>query len=81
MSAFYESPGDIVQLDPESELGKAWGPQLCIVTEARGFGVLAYFTHASKRGDFGAAYLRLTRGTYVTVGRAEWIAQTSGEGA
>ncbi len=65
-------PGDIVQVDPESPLGKDWGAQLCVVSEQRAWGVLAYFVHADTRGKFSAAYLRLQRGTYLFVGKAHW---------
>lgn len=63
---------DVVQLDPESELGKAWGPQFVIVEEIRSWGFLGYFIHAEKRGEFGSAYVRVKHGCYVLIGQACW---------
>jgi hypothetical protein len=65
--------GDIVQLDPASELGKAWGPQFVVVDELKTWGFQGYFIHAEKRGDFSRAYLRVPSGTFERVGRAVWM--------
>jgi hypothetical protein len=66
------APGDIVQLDPSSEIGQEWGPQLCIVTEVKPWGVQAYFLHARARGDYGPAYIRLAHQSFEKVGQAAW---------
>ena len=73
MDAGKVNVGDIIQLDPTAELGKEWGPQLCVVSELKPWGVQCYFVHAASRGDFGPAYLRIPTGSFVVVGRAEWM--------
>lgn len=65
--------GDVVQVDPESAIGKEWGPQLVIVTDPRPWGVKGYFLHAQERGDVGPAYIRLPNGSFERVGRAVWM--------
>lgn len=63
---------DIVQLDPGSEIGKDYGPQLCIVDKIASWGVRAYFIQVQTRGEFGAAYVRLATGSFAVVGHAVW---------
>ena len=58
-------PGDVVQLDPESELGKCWGPQFVVVEEIKPWGFQGFFIHAETRQNFGPAYLRVKIGRHL----------------
>lgn len=71
------TPGDIIQLDPDSELGKMYGPQFLVVEDVRSWGVSGYFTHVEEKGKFGQAPLRVPNGSYERVGRAAWVATVS----
>lgn len=65
--------GDVVQLDPESELAKKYGgPLLLIVSEVKAWGIQGYFFCVTHAGQIGPAYLRVRNGTFERVGPATW---------
>lgn len=64
---------DVIQLDPEHG---TWGPMLCIVSDVHSWGVTAYWLVATERGKApDRAYVRANHGTYIVVGKAEWVVQ------
>jgi hypothetical protein len=69
-------PGDLIQLDPVKH---TWGPMLCIVDEVKGWGVTCYWLQATEHGKPpGVCHYRAETGTFVRVGKAEWLVQTPG---
>jgi hypothetical protein len=70
----------VVQLDPASDMGRQWGPQLVVVTEPKPWGFQGYMLHAAKRGEFGPAYLRIKTGTFEPVGRVVWMVGEGDDG-
>lgn len=72
-------PGDIIQVNPDSQLGDKNGffaGCLLFVEEVKGFGVMAFAPVPENRGEMPKrAYIRLNWEDFEFVGHAEWKPQ------
>lgn len=72
-------PGDIVQIDPQSQLGDKDGffaACYVIVEEVKGFGIQGYVLVPSKRGQNpDRVYGRFNWEDFEFVGHSEWVAK------
>lgn len=63
--------GDVIQIDPAHDPG-GFGGCLAVVEESKEWGVSLCYVHIPGE-DGGDAYYRLPHGTYVVIGKAEWV--------
>lgn len=69
------TPGDLVQLNPDTVGNKMFTACIMVVTEPKPFGAQGYVTALGRDGlPGGQAYYRATWAEIELVGHAEWVA-------
>lgn len=68
------TPGDVVQIDPDTQKNGFFAGCFMQVTELKSFGVQGFICMPTKRGELpGSAYYRAKWEDIEYVGRATWI--------